>query len=92
MQLVRPFWVGSAVAGQARAALLGVTVLLLVNTGGSVLWSFLARDLFDALTAGDQAAFRSGLLWLTASLLVGVPMSVLHSHFMVRCCTSATRL
>lgn len=86
MQLVRPFWVDSAIAGRAQLALLGVAALSLVKTGISVLWLSLNREIFDALSAGNEAVFYAGIGRFMVSLLAGVPVYVMYSYFLVRSC------
>lgn len=71
-------------AGRARLALLGLLALLLAQTAVSVVWLSLNRDIFNALSAGDAAAFYTGTAKFAASLAVGVPIVVLYSYFRVR--------
>lgn len=63
--LATPYWTEGPQAASARWNLAGVLALTLGTTGVSVLFNFLGRDFFNALSAKDQATFTEMLFkWL----------------------------
>lgn len=77
-QLALPYWTESGEEHtRARWRLAGVLALTLGTTGVSVLFNFLGRDFFNALSAKDQEHFTEMLIkWLVA-LVLGIPVFVM---------------
>lgn len=79
--LALPYWTEGPQVGEARLKLAGVVALTLGTTGVSVMFSYLGRDFFNALSAKDQAKFTEMLVkWLVA-LSVGIPVFVLRDYY-----------
>lgn len=76
-QLALPYWTESDERVSARWKLAGVFALTLGTTGVSVLFNFLGRDFFNALSAKDQAKFSEMLVKWLAALTLGIPVFVL---------------
>lgn len=82
--LTIPYWKEGEQASMARWRLAGVLALTLGTTGVSVLFNFLGRDFFNALSAKDQAKFTEMLgKWLVA-LSAGIPVFVLRDYYQSR--------
>jgi len=79
--LALPYWQEGPQVREARLKLGAVVALTLGTTGVSVLFSYLGRDFFNALSAKDQAKFTEMLTkWLFA-LCVGIPVFVLRDYY-----------
>ena len=76
--LATPYWQESP---EARWRLGGVLVLTLGTTGVSVLFSFLGRDFFNALSAKDQIKFTEMLFKWLGALVLGIPVFVLRDYY-----------
>ena len=82
--LALPYWIEGEQAKGARWRLAGVLALTLGTTGVSVVFNFLGRDFFNALSAKDQAKFTEMLFkWLIA-LSAGIPVFVLRDYYLSR--------
>lgn len=80
-KLALPYWTESEDASAARWRLAGVLGLTLGTTGVSVLFNYLGRDFFNALSAKDEAKFTEMLIkWLIA-LAMGIPVFVLRDYY-----------
>ena len=80
-QLALPYWKDGPQVNKARMQLAGVVALTLGTTGVSVLFSYLGRDFFNALSAKDQAKFSEMLVkWLIA-LCLGIPVFVMRDYY-----------
>jgi ABC-type uncharacterized transport system fused permease/ATPase subunit len=79
--LATPYWQESP---EARWRLGGVLALTLATTGVSVLFSFLGRDFFNALSAKDQAKFTEMLFKWLGALVLGIPVFVLRDYYQSR--------
>ncbi|KAL4519069.1 hypothetical protein Ndes2526A_g00174 [Nannochloris sp. 'desiccata'] len=79
--LATPYWQESP---DARWRLGGVLALTLATTGVSVLFSFLGRDFFNALSAKDQVKFTEMLFKWLGALLLGIPVFVLRDYYQSR--------
>jgi len=79
--LATPYWQESP---QARWRLGGVVALTLATTGVSVLFSFLGRDFFNALSAKDQAKFTEMLFKYLGAFTLGIPVFVLRDYYQAR--------
>lgn len=80
-KLALPYFMEGPQVKEARVKLGIVVALTLATTGVSVLFSFLGRDFFNALSAKDQAKFSEMLLkWLVA-LVLGIPVFVMRDYY-----------
>ncbi len=80
-KLALPYFMEGPQVKEARVKLGVVVALTLATTGVSVLFSFLGRDFFNALSAKDQAKFSEMLLkWLVA-LVLGIPVFVMRDYY-----------
>ncbi len=80
-KLALPYFMEGPQVKEARMKLGIVVALTLATTGVSVLFSFLGRDFFNALSAKDQAKFSEMLLkWLVA-LVLGIPVFVMRDYY-----------
>lgn len=84
VQLVKPYWVDNPDANKVRLALGGVVVLSLCTTGVSVVFNFLGRDFFNALSNKDEATFYGQLAKYLGGFAVGIPVFVFRDYFTVR--------
>lgn len=84
MQLARPFWIDNPDRKQPLFALGGVVVLSLLTTGVSVVFSFLGRDFFNALSSKNEAEFYQQLVKYLCGFAVGIPVFVFRDYFLVR--------
>jgi ABC-type uncharacterized transport system fused permease/ATPase subunit len=64
-------------------------VLSLMTTGVSVVFSFLGRDFFNALSSKNEAEFYSQLVKYLAGFAVGIPVFVFRDYFLVCVCITA---
>lgn len=83
MQLARPFWIDNPERRQPLLALGGVVVLSLMTTGVSVVFNFLGRDFFNALSAKDEATFYVQLGKYLSGFAIGIPVFVFRDYFLV---------
>ncbi|KAK9820926.1 hypothetical protein WJX74_009117 [Apatococcus lobatus] len=83
-QLAVPYWKDSEVASQARWRLAGVVALTLGTTGVSVMFNFLGRDFFNALSEKDAERFTQMLFKWLGALTVGIPVFVFRSYYQDR--------
>ncbi|GBF88477.1 hypothetical protein Rsub_01190 [Raphidocelis subcapitata] len=81
IKLALPYWVETP---SARWRLAGVVALTLGTTGVSVLFNFLGRDFFNALSARDVDAFQTQLMRYLGGFAVGVPVFVVKRYFQSR--------
>lgn len=58
--------------------------LSLATTGVSVVFSFLGRDFFNALSQKDEAQFYAQLAKYLGGFAVGIPVFVFRDYFVVR--------
>ena len=79
--LSTPYWTEGEQASSARWRLAGVLALTLGTTGVSVMFNFLGRDFFNALSAKDQAKFTEMLFKWLAALCLGIPVFVLRDYY-----------
>lgn len=82
VKLVKPFWVDNLDRKQPLLALGGVVVLSLMTTGVSVVFSFLGRDFFNALSSKNEAEFYSQLVKYLCGFAVGIPVFVFRDYFL----------
>ncbi|PRW39262.1 ABC transporter D family member chloroplastic isoform A [Chlorella sorokiniana] len=80
-KLVLPYWMESEERVSARWKLAGVFALTLGTTGVSVLFNFLNRDFFNALSAKDQAEFADILVKFLVAICAGIPVYVLRDYY-----------
>jgi ABC-type uncharacterized transport system fused permease/ATPase subunit len=80
-QLALPYWFEGPTAGSARWRLAGVLGLTLGATGVSVLFSFIGRDFFNALSAKDSAKFTEMLFKWLGAMCLGIPVYVLRDYY-----------
>lgn len=80
-ELALPYWREGPQVKQARMKLAGVIALTLGTTGVSVLFSYLGRDFFNALSAKDQAKFTEMLFKWLGALCLGIPVFVLRDYY-----------
>lgn len=86
LQLIRPYWITNPDANKPRLALAGVVALSLATTAVSVVFSFLGRDFFNALSQKDEAQFYAQLAKYLGGFAVGIPVFVFRDYFVVRPC------
>lgn len=86
-KLALPYFMEGPQVKEARVKLATVVLLTLATTGVSVLFSFLGRDFFNALSAKDQEKFSEMLLKWLGALVVGIPVFVMRDYYQskVRC-------
>jgi hypothetical protein len=77
---VLPYW---RECPDARWRLAGVVALTLATTGVSVVFNFLGRDFFNALSERDVDAFQTQLVRYLGGFAVGVPVFVVKRYFQV---------
>ncbi|KAI7843346.1 hypothetical protein COHA_003043 [Chlorella ohadii] len=80
-KLALPYWTESDERVSARWKLAGVFALTLGTTGVSVLFNFLNRDFFNALSAKDQAEFAEILVKFLVAICAGIPVYVLRDYY-----------
>ena len=59
-------------------------VLSLMTTGVSVVFSFLGRDFFNALSSKQETEFYQQLVKYLCGFAVGIPVFVFRDYFLVR--------
>ncbi|KAG2432912.1 hypothetical protein HXX76_008642 [Chlamydomonas incerta] len=77
-QLALPYWQEEK---SARWKLAGVVGLTLATTAVSVVFNFLGRDFFTALSEKDEVAFKFQLMKYLAGFALGIPVFVFKSYF-----------
>ncbi|KAG2448817.1 hypothetical protein HYH02_006168 [Chlamydomonas schloesseri] len=77
-QLALPYWQEEK---SARWKLAGVVGLTLATTGVSVVFNFLGRDFFTALSDKNETAFYSQLVKYLGGFALGIPVFVFKSYF-----------
>ncbi|KAK9808588.1 hypothetical protein WJX72_000137 [[Myrmecia] bisecta] len=83
-KLAWPYWTDNDDARSAQIKLAGVMALTLGTTGVSVLFNFLGRDFFNALSEKDADKFAEMIVkWLIA-LCGGIPVFVMRDFFQNR--------
>jgi vitamin B12/bleomycin/antimicrobial peptide transport system ATP-binding/permease protein len=60
----------------ARRSLIGVFAMTLLNSGISVVFSFVSRDFYNALNARNEALFYEKVEYFFLAILVAIPVSV----------------
>ncbi|GMH34252.1 hypothetical protein BSKO_02086 [Bryopsis sp. KO-2023] len=80
-KLALPYWNDPEKATEARWRLGGVVALTLATTGVSVLFNFLGRDFFNALSQRDADAFYSQLVKYLGGFAVGIPIFVFSGYY-----------
>ncbi|KAL4440466.1 hypothetical protein ABPG75_003467 [Micractinium tetrahymenae] len=80
-ELVLPYWMESDEKNSARWRLAGVFALTLGTTGVSVVFNYLGRDFFNALSAKDQEKFTEMLIKWLLGICAGVPVYVLRDYY-----------
>ncbi|WIA11843.1 hypothetical protein OEZ85_011930 [Tetradesmus obliquus] len=98
-RLVLPYWTEEP---SARWRLAGVVGLTLATTGVSVVFSFLGRDFYNALSERDVEGFKLMIVKYLAGFVLGIPVFVYTDYLQpgagegaaVQCCrtTAATQL
>lgn len=78
-----PYWNDPEHKDEARWRLAGVVALTLACTGVSVLFNFLGRDFFNALSEKDVERFTTQLYKWFAAVLLGVPVFVYRDYYQV---------
>ncbi|KAE9621521.1 hypothetical protein Lal_00032692 [Lupinus albus] len=78
-KVAAPYWTSDDKV-QARLRLAGVFALTLATTGISVVFNFLARDFYNALSNKDQEQFTRQLLYYVGAFAVGIPFFVLRDY------------
>mmetsp|Transcript_7310 Transcript_7310/g.17664 ORF Transcript_7310/g.17664 Transcript_7310/m.17664 type:complete len:821 (+) Transcript_7310:19-2481(+) len=79
-KLALPFWTDPEVGGEARKKLAVVLGLTLGTTGVSVLFNFLGRDFFNALSEKNAELFTLQLFKYLAGFALGIPVFVYRSY------------
>jgi len=69
---------------EARLRLAGVVALTLATTGVSVVFNFLGRDFFNALSAKDVDGFYHQLQLYLAGFAIGIPVFVFKDYYQAR--------
>ena len=80
-KLALPYFMEGPQVKEARVKLATVVALTLATTGVSVLFSFLGRDFFNALSAKDQEKFSEMLLKWLGALVLGIPVFVMRDYY-----------
>ncbi|KAI8462678.1 MAG: ATP-binding cassette transporter [Monoraphidium minutum] len=80
-KLALPYW---QEVPEARWKLAGVVALTLATTGVSVVFNFLGRDFFNALSERDAVAFQLQLYRYLGGFAIGVPVFVVKRYFQAR--------
>lgn len=80
-ELATPYWTESPQASSARWRLASVLGLTLATTGVSVLFNYLGRDFFNAISAKDQVKFTEMLFKWLGALALGIPVFVLRDYY-----------
>ncbi|KAI3431377.1 hypothetical protein D9Q98_004431 [Chlorella vulgaris] len=80
-KLVLPYWNESEDHNSVRWKLAGVFALTLGTTGVSVLFNFLGRDFFNALSAKDAEKFSEMLVKWLAAICLGIPVFVMRDYY-----------
>eukprot|EP00877_Chromochloris_zofingiensis_P002340 jgi/Chrzof1/12106/Cz06g21170.t1 len=80
-RLALPYWTQ---APEARWKLAGVVALTLGTTGVSVMFNFLGRDFFNALSEKDADRFTMQLMKYLAGFCVGIPVFVFKGYYQSR--------
>uniref|UniRef100_A0A7S0RAI6 ABC transporter domain-containing protein n=1 Tax=Chlamydomonas leiostraca TaxID=1034604 RepID=A0A7S0RAI6_9CHLO len=83
-ELALPYWSDPVVGASARWKLAGVVGLTLATTGVSVMFNFLGRDFFNALSEKNEAEFYSQLVKYLGAFAVGIPVFVFKSYYQSR--------
>ena len=83
-QLAKPYWTDAETGPSARWKLATVVGLTLATTGVSVLFNFLGRDFFNALSEKDAARFTQMLFKWLGAIGAGVPVFVLRDWLQSR--------
>ena len=83
-QLAKPYWTDPETGSSARWKLATVVGLTLGTTGVSVLFNFLGRDFFNALSEKDTARFTQMLFKWLGAIGAGVPVFVLRDYLQSR--------
>lgn len=81
LKLTMPYWLEDDSNRSAKAKLVGVVALTLATTGVSVMFNFLMRDFFTALSNKDQAKFAEMLVKWLCALCVGIPVYVFRDYY-----------
>lgn len=68
----------------ASCCLFGLVCLTLVNSAMTILFSYVKRDLYDALSEKDEETFYKCMLYFLAVLVVAVPIAVFYSYLRAR--------
>ncbi|CAL5224458.1 g7149 [Coccomyxa viridis] len=84
VQLGVPYWQDPEEGKKARWALAGVIALTLGQTGVSVLFNFLGRDFFNALSQKDAERFTQMLFKWLGGIALGVPVFVYRDYLQSR--------
>jgi ABC-type uncharacterized transport system fused permease/ATPase subunit len=84
VQLIKPYWVDNPERRKPLLALGGVCVFALMATGVSVVFNFLGRDFYNALSAKQESEFYVQLGKYLAGFAVGIPVFVFRDYFTVR--------
>ncbi|CAL8470471.1 g10013 [Coccomyxa elongata] len=80
LKLGTPYWSDPEEGGRARWQLAGVVALTLGTTGVSVLFNFLGRDFFNALSEKDAERFTQMLIKWLGGVVLGVPVFVFRDY------------
>lgn len=83
-QLAKPYWTDPETGSSARWKLATVVGLTLGTTGVSVLFNFLGRDFFNALSEKDTVRFTQMLFKWLGAIGAGVPVFVLRDYLQSR--------
>eukprot|EP01024_Parvocaulis_polyphysoides_P035296 TRINITY_DN31256_c0_g4_i1.p2 TRINITY_DN31256_c0_g4~~TRINITY_DN31256_c0_g4_i1.p2 ORF type:complete len:176 (-),score=18.91 TRINITY_DN31256_c0_g4_i1:63-590(-) len=80
-QIGLPYWMSSEEKGSARVRLFGVLALTLGTTGVSVLFNFLGRDFFNALSEKNADLFTMQLFKYLGGFVIGIPVFVFRDFY-----------
>ncbi|MEW5304061.1 MAG: hypothetical protein WDW36_006696 [Sanguina aurantia] len=81
LDLALPYWTTNPNAGAARWKLAGVVGLTVATTGVSVMFNFLGRDFFNALSEKNADEFTVQLFRYLGGFVIGIPFFVFRSYF-----------
>eukprot|EP01025_Chloroclados_australasicus_P039567 TRINITY_DN4101_c0_g2_i1.p1 TRINITY_DN4101_c0_g2~~TRINITY_DN4101_c0_g2_i1.p1 ORF type:complete len:672 (-),score=43.21 TRINITY_DN4101_c0_g2_i1:271-2286(-) len=80
-QIGLPYWMSSEEKDSARLRLFGVLALTLGTTGVSVLFNFLGRDFFNALSEKNAELFTTQLFKYLGGFVIGIPVFVFRDFY-----------
>lgn len=64
----------------ARCSLLGLVILTLLDSAITIVFSYVKRDLYDALNDKDEQSFYKDMGYFFIVLIIAVPLSVFYRY------------